>query len=207
MYEPKFVLYTPSIRPQNIPLIYRSVKPFINKYDIQWYICYDSWTPVFVPEVNDSWVHQYTYKEDGGIAGNHQRNYLLDQIQDGYCFSLDDDTIIHKDFFPVLYDMILRVNKGIYLFHDLLALVDEIYYAREGNIKEGKVGNQNFVFHKKLIGMRRMGIHYCADGEFIEKLVKEFPRECVYIDKVLAYHNRLLRDDWEEFLVKEGDII
>lgn len=204
MYETKFSIYTPSYRPSNIPKLYRSLKPFMEKYDIQWCICYDSWTPVFVEEVNFPWVHQYTYKEDNGIAGNHQRNYLLDHIEDGYCFSLDDDTIMHPDFFPTLAKYISnpKTNKGIYLFHDLLALVDDIIYATRGNIKEGKVGNQNFAFHRKLIGMRRMNIHYCADGEFIEKLVKEFPNECVYIDQVLAYHNRLFRDDWESFLIK-----
>ena len=202
MLEPYFSLFTPSIRYDNIPKIYRSLKPFVNKYKFDWWICYDSWQPIYEP-VSENWIHQFTYKEMGGIAGNHQRNYLLDQIQDGYCFSLDDDTIIHPDFFPVLSRCIIETQKRGFLFHDQLA-DDAILYARAGHIREGSIGNQNFAIHKSLIQMNRMNIHYCADGEFIEKMYKRYPDEFIIIDQVLAYHNRLLvRSDWENFLVKE----
>jgi len=201
-----FELFTPSIRYDNVKIIYRSLLPFVNReYDIRWTIVYDSWDKIFFEEIDKPWIRQFTYKEPNGVAGNHQRDYALDTIDgNGICFSLDDDTIIHNNFFPILYKAAKEnPGKSGFLFHDQLS-DDSIIKALPRGIKEGKVGNQNFAVKRTLIGMLRHNIHYCADGEFIEKLYNQNPSKFMFIDKVLAYHNRLLfRTDWEELILKE----
>jgi glycosyltransferase involved in cell wall biosynthesis len=202
----EFEIFTPSIRYDNVKIIYRSLVPFVNKgYDIRWTIVYDSTSKIFFPEIDEPWVRQFSYHENGGVAGNHQRNHAVDNIDgDGILFSLDDDTIIHPDFFSKLREVsIANPAKRGFLFHDQLS-DDSIIKALPNRIKEGCIGNQNFAVKRSLIGMRRMNIHYCADGEYIEQLYKQNPNEFIFIDKVLALHNRLLwRTDWEEFIVKE----
>jgi hypothetical protein len=202
----EFELYTPSIRYDSTKYVFRSLKPFVNKgYDIRWTIIFDSYDKVFYPEMDEPWVRQFSYREANGVAGNHQRNFGLDNIDgNGICFSMDDDSIIHPDFFPVL-QQVSRENptKRGFLFHDQLS-DDTLIKAIHGKIKEGRIGNQNFAIKRSLIGTKRFNIHYCSDGEFIEQLYKQSPNEFILLDRVLAYHNRTLwRTDWEEFIVKE----
>jgi hypothetical protein len=206
MEKVRFELYTPSIRHDNVLIIYRSLLPFVNRgYDIRWTIVFDSYADVFFIEIDKPWVRQFHCRREGGIAGNHQRGFALDHIDgDGICFSLDDDTIIHKDFFPVLKEISEKnPNKRGFLFHDQLS-DDTTIYAHSKRIREGMVGNQNFAVKRSLIGELRPGNHYCSDGEFIENLYKQYPKEFVFVDQILAYHNRLLwRHDWEDLILKE----
>lgn len=196
-----FELVTPSIRFDNCKKILRSIEPFINTYEIKWTIVFDSSEKIFFSELDKSWIRQLSYHEDNGIAGNHQRNRGLDNISgNGIYFSLDDDTILHPNFLPQLHRYSeLYPEKNVFCFHDQL-ISDEIYYSKSGQMKECKVGNQNFAIRREFIGSRRFNIHYNSDGEFIEKLEKQFPNEFVFIPEILAYHNRLNRPDWESFL-------
>lgn len=202
---PEFELYTPSIRYENTKKIFRSLKPFVNKgYSIRWTIVYDSSVPVFFDEINEPWVRQFYYHENGGVAGNHQRNRAMDLIDgDGLLFSLDDDTINHPSFFPIMLENLKKYpTKRGFLFHDMLSN-NSLIKATPGHIKEGQIGNQNFAVKRSLIGTKRFNIHYCADGEFIEQLYKQIPDEFIFIDAVLAYHNRLWLSTWENDLVKD----
>jgi hypothetical protein len=201
----EFEIFTPSIHYENTKIIFRSLKPFVKKgYDIRWTIVYDSLIPVFFEEINEPWVRQLCYHENGGIAGNHQRNRAMDNIDgNGLLFSLDDDTINYPSFFPVMSEYLKKYpTKRGFLFHDMLSN-NSLIKAIPGHIKEGQVGNQNFAIRRSLIGMKRFNIHYCSDGEFIEQLYKQCPNEFVFIDEVLAFHNRLWLSTWENDLVKD----
>ncbi len=202
MYKPYFELITPSIRYDNVLKIYRSLKPFVGKYDFRWTIVFDSYEKIFFPEIDFPWIRQFSYREEKGVAGNHQRNLGMDNIDDNFYFSLDDDTIMHPDFFPELTKSINNTQKRGYLFHTQL-IDNSILPAIDGQIREGKVGNQSFIIHKSLIGMNRFNIHYCADGEYIEKMYKNHKNEFHFIDKVLTWHNKLYDPNWEDFLVKD----
>ena len=197
----KFRIVTPCRR-YNIPdILFRNLSPWVYQgYDIEWYIIYDTYGKIYNDAFkNIPWIHEYSYRNPKSQGGHDQLNFSFSLFDDGIFFALDDDTVIHPRFFPVMAEEVPKSGKPGFLFHDQLK-EDQIYPAYPHNIRACVVGQQNFALDRKLVGDRKYGIPYCEDGVFIERLYKDKPKDFHFIDEVLAYHNRLRKNNWRDYI-------
>jgi hypothetical protein len=194
-----FVIVTPCRR-YNIPeILYRNLKPWTKKYDIEWLIIYDTFSKIVNKDLDEPWIKQFCYRNPESEGGHDQLNYSFSLFDKGMFFALDDDTVMHPRFFPAITEYAERTGKTGFLFHDQLKN-DEIFPAYPHNIKACVVGQQNFALDRKLVGDRRYDLPYISDGMFIEKLYNDCPNDFCFIDEVLAYHNRLRKSNWEDYV-------
>ena len=194
-----FKIVTPSRRYNNLNILYRNLKPWISKYNIEWFIIYDTNSKIINQDLDEYWIKQYSYRNIESEGGHDQLNYALSLFDEGIFFVLDDDTLMHPRFFPVITEYVDKTGKLGFLFHDQL-MNDVIYPAYPHNIKVCVVGQQNFALDRKLIGDRKYELLQYADGVFIEGLYNDRKEDFIFIDEILAWHNRLWRPDWETFI-------
>ena len=196
---PKFKIVTPCRR-YNVPnILYKNLKPYTENYDIEWFIIYDTSSKIYNKDLNESWIKQVSYRNEESQGGHDQLNFSFQLFDEGIFFALDDDALMHPRFFPAIKEYAEKTGKLGFLFHDQLK-DDTIYPAYPHNIKVCVVGQQNFALDRKLIGDKRYDLPYCSDGVFIEELYNERTNDFCFIDEILAWHNRLRRADWVDFV-------
>jgi len=194
-----FKVVTPCRRYNRVDILYRNLKPWAKKYDIEWLIIYDTFGKIINKDLDEPWIKQFCYRNPESQGGHDQLNYSFSLFDEGIFFALDDDTVMHPRFFPAITEYAEKTGKMGFLFHDQLRN-DEIYPAYPHNIKACVVGQQNFALDRKLIGDRRYNLPYVSDSIFIENLYNERPNDFCFIDEVLAYHNRLRKSNWEDYV-------
>ena len=164
----RLTIITPCSRPQNLPAMAESIKPGRSMFDVIWMVVFDN------GECKES------------INGGHQRNCALDAITDGWVYFLDDDTIIHPDFFSEL----AKANTSAVAFEqDLGTWIRKVAQSemRVCHIDMGQV-----VIRRELIGNTRFIVdQHIEDGLFIESIYKSNPNAWLFIDKPLCYYNKL----------------
>lgn len=171
---------------------YNSVKPFVKDNNIQWYIVND--LPNFYreeflsefPWANESWIHLLSLENHGW--GFPQRNLALDFIQDGWCMFLDDDNIMHPEFYPE-FSHFMDADHDAMIFK--LSNVNGVLAATPENIGVGTIDIAQFVLKRSYIADERFLTCYCADGLFIHKLYTNDPEKkyLFFNDKIRCYHN------------------
>ena len=164
----RLTIITPCSRPQNLPAMAESIKPGRSMFDVIWMVVFDN------GECKES------------VVGNYQRNCALDAITDGWVYFLDDDTIIHPDFFSEL----AKANTSAVAFEqDLGTWVRKVVPSemRVCHIDMGQV-----TIRREIIGDIRFALSvYEADGIFVESIYKNNPNAWSFIDKPLCYYNKL----------------
>ncbi len=191
----KITIITPSYRPENIIKLKDSID---FNYVHEWIIVYDK-TKIeegfkqFNIKNKDSEcdkdndelkISEYVYS-DGGICGNSQRNYALQNIknENTFLYFLDDDNIMHPHFFK----LINFLQKGkIYTFNNCNNL--------KGNlIKVGKIDTAMFLIDNNLCKNIFWKLeYYDADGRYIEECYNKNKNAHIYVDNDLSYYNKLL---------------
>jgi len=128
---------------------------------------------------------------------------VIKELPDGYVYILDDDNIIHPDFFP-FFDSIKDTNSG-YVFNQFVNYKDfsnlEVRLALPENMKVGGVDAAQFLFPKSFFTVD-FEPDYCADGIFIEEIYPQFKDEIIFIDKTLCYYNYLEKKNDYRYLCK-----
>lgn len=168
-------IITPCSRPENLPKMKAGIG-----FDAIWHICYDLAVTKFIPDI-------FTYGCSGGVWGNSQRNLALFHIlnNDSFVYCLDDDNLLHPDFFKSIKP-IDKTNYDIITFDQLL---------EDGTIRKGNNPSRTNIDQAQFL--IRKSIHepyeqeHDADGILIEKLVNKYPERWLYLPKVLCYYNRL----------------
>ena len=183
-------IITPSIRPDNLLKIKESIQ---FDYVDQWIIVYDGKKIKENPKLFSSdKIVEYVHTGDG-ISGNPQRNFALDQITnlDTYIYFLDDDNIIHPDLYSILNTL---DDEKIYTFNqerppDVFPFTDNL----KGNkIELRKIDSAMFLVHFNLCKeIRWHPYKYFSDGIYIVECYSENKDRWVYIDKTLAFYNKL----------------
>lgn len=180
--EPNLVIVTPCSRPENL----EAVKDSINFDRIKaWYIIYDTRNVEFLKRFQHEKIIELECKDEG-VVGHQIRNMALCTIQEGIMYFLDDDNIIHPNFWNIsgqfclgrifTFDMI-RNNCSILLGNNPVPnLIDVSQYA----------------FDVRLVGDLRFDeTAYNADGQFIKKLHNQCNEQWTYIQTVAAFYNKL----------------
>jgi len=192
-------IITPNIRSIYLTAAYNSIKPFVKDDNIRWYIVNDFQhnflkqkdrenNEEFYREwLKESWVSVY-YHEDH-CWGHPQRNFALDLITDGWVLFLDDDNIMHSEFYPEFAHFMDNPDLDAMIFK--LANANGIIEAKPENIGVGTIDIVQYVLKRSYIGDNRLSPPYCADGLFIHNLYHNDPlkRYMFVNDKIRCYHN------------------
>lgn len=179
-------IVTPCTRIYNLPEISRSITQ-IPRENYHWWVIVDSLEPVAIParnayEIPDEVIF---FHDDKSINGNAQRNAAIERISGGHVYFLDDDTIMHPDFWNELknydqYDFI-HFNQ-----------VDKTGRRRiGGSVAVNCIDSGSAVISRDLIGDSRWILDkYNADGYFLTDC---FARSLnmIYINQELSFYNYL----------------
>ncbi len=182
-------IITPCSREGNLRKIEDSILTGTSTEKVNWMIVQDlersTIRPLFPVQ---RWIECLNIS--GGVSGNLQRNYALDNLSTkGWLYFLDDDNLLHHDFYRV-------ISQAKLDFPDALAFT----FSQElpdGSVRLGNdirvchIDQAQFIVHTDLIGTLRYEQKYEADGIFIETLYKAHPDKFVVLPNVISYYNKL----------------
>ena len=183
----KISIITPCSRIHNLFALYESIK--FDKIH-KWIIVYDT----TVNRYSHSFLsHKKIIEVDcksslNGIVGNTQRNYGLSFVEDdNYIYFLDDDNIIHPNFWKIMEEL---ETDTIHTFNQ--------YRDKHGNILLGNrieinyIDTAMYIIHKNMIGnIKWQEDLYSADGKFITDLYATGKYKHKYFNKYYCYYNYL----------------
>lgn len=176
-------IITPSCRPQFLLKLKESIQ--FDKID-KWIIVYDtsrnrSYTKLF----NDPKVEE-VFCDVVGQAGHPQRNFGVNMVTDGHIYFLDDDNIIHPDFWNLKFE-----PDYFYTFDQLRDKRGSILTGN--NIALSRIDTAMFVVPKKMFQGITWDIgRYDADGIFICQIKARYPNSHRYINTTACYYNFLV---------------
>jgi glycosyltransferase involved in cell wall biosynthesis len=188
----KLTIITPCIRPENLIKIKESIDfDYVN----EWIIVYDGTNIASLPntiEKHDK-IKEHIFKGEG-ISGNPQRNFALELIEsfDTYLYFLDDDNIIH----PELYDLLDTIDSGkMYTFDQ--SRPKNVYpyktFLPGNNIELFNIDTAMFLIDFNLCkDIRWIPDKYNADGHYIKECYEANEDNWVYVNKTMAYYNKLV---------------
>ena len=198
----KINIITRCTRSQNLKEIKDSIleikKP--SNVSIKWHVVFD--TKVLkdidadiLNTLDDGNVQFHFRKGDGW--GLSQLNDLIHSL-DGWIYHLDDDNILHPDFYTEM-SKVVKDNpetKGI-IFAQKVGGRDftglDIRKAKPENVKVQRIDLAQWIIHSDLHKDYSYGSGYVADGQFIENIFKENKDSFTIHNKVLCYYNYLER--------------
>jgi glycosyltransferase involved in cell wall biosynthesis len=190
-------ILTRCTRPQNLLTISKTI--FSNLFEINWYILFDTNR---VKDIDASLLMELTnlgakikfLKGESNGLGMNMINNTLDEICDGWVYILDDDNIIHPEFYNTLDEFIDDETYGVLVFNQKVDGKDfsklDIREVKPENVKVGSIDSAQFLIHIDDYGdILRFNDTYVADGELIEKLFEEKKDDFIFIQKELCYYN------------------
>ena len=183
----KITIITPCSRIHNLPMLYESIK--FDKIH-KWIIVYDT-------TVN-SYCHSFIHSEQiievdcksslNGVVGNTQRNYALSLVEDdNYIYFLDDDNIIHPNFWEIVEEL---ETDTIYTFNQYRDKHEHILLGNR--IEMNYIDTAMYIIHKNMIGdIKWQEDLYQADGKFISDVYLTGRYKHKYFQKYYCYYNYL----------------
>lgn len=130
-------------------------------------------------------AEQHLWQEQGSTAGHAQRNFANKLIAEGYVLQLDDDTILHPNFWESVKDC----EEDIVSWKQSWADGSHRLYA--GKYSIGSIDSGSFMVKRSIIGdLQWQKEKYDADGYFAEQIITKAKTK-KEIDKYLSYYNYL----------------
>jgi len=176
-------IISPCYRQHHLPIMYDSIN-FDKIYE--WIIVYDTtkdrkYTRMFErhPKIRE------VECDDASISGNAQRNYGISLVKDGFIYFLDDDNIVHPNFWTIADSFQLPY------FYTFDQDRDKKGWILRGNkIQVRWIDTAMYVVHKKHVGKIKWQLmEYKADGYFICDVLTNNSYFHNYIPKTAAYYN------------------
>jgi hypothetical protein len=198
-------LITPCSRIDNLSEIKKTID--FNKIK-KWIIIYDSNVikkkKKFFSKHND--IIEFFHKDISSVSGNAQRNFALNYLnkkknKNFYIYFLDDDNILHKNFYNIINNPKLNKKKLIYTFdqsrHQKIFIYNKFQYVKtlKGNvIKTGYIDIAMFLPNFSLINKIRWTKNkYTADGQYIVKCIKNQKMKHMYLSLTACHYNYISR--------------
>lgn len=174
-------IITACSRPQNLEKISETIPP-----QCSWIVVYDNKVSIPIP-LNFTPL----LCEDTGIVGVKAQNFALDTLplkDDDFIFLLDDDTIVHKDWYSTIKDY-LSLDFSI-LTWGQIRKSNRIYLKPTDSPAPGKIDTGSFLISWKYNKhVRHIVNKYQHDGIYARECSKNGPVIC--IDKYISYYNYL----------------
>ena len=160
----KFHILTAVTRPENLPEIAASIAEAAQKVDAEvvWHWRFDP--------------------EGEHVGGQALKNAMLDGIDDGWVYILDDDTTMHPELLAKVasYDApaVVVSQRGSGL------------QAKPGHVHIGAIDAGQAVMRREVIGDKRIEHSYAGDGLFLEQVLFGLPG-VVFLSEELSHYNAL----------------
>jgi glycosyltransferase involved in cell wall biosynthesis len=187
----RVTIITPSIRLHHLQKLKESIR---FEYIHEWIIVYDGSKIENNPQLfkDENKITEYLYKGTG-INGNAQRNYALDHVKhtDTYLYYLDDDNIIHPDLYLLLDEL---QEQKFYTFNQ--SRPKDVFPFKElltgDNVSVKNIDTAMVLIDFRLCrDIRWEKDRYDADGVYIAECFRSNKDNWIYIDKTLAYYNKI----------------
>jgi len=189
-------IITPCCRSENLDIIVKSINfDLINK----WYIIYDtSKYRTYTKKFEDNPKIEEHFCSNIGVVGHPQRNFGLNLIKDGFVYFLDDDNIIHPEF----WNIVPTLNINNFYTFDQQRLY-EGHVINGNTFKIGCIDTAQYIIPKKFINNLKFETNqYAADGVFIIRINEQYSKNHIYLPKIGSYYNYLENNH----MVKLGNI-
>ena len=178
-------LITPCYRQHLLAEVEKSIH--FDKID-KWIIVYDTTKTTFEKIYTDNPKVIETEATGGGGWGNAQKNKGLSLVEDGYVFFLDDDNIMHPNF----WEMYESVDDAYFYTFDAMRSMKQNVIMYGNNVVPNKIDAAMYLVHKKHFGdIRLREEKFSADGWFIHDVYNTNPGLHKYINKVCCHYNYL----------------
>ena len=192
-----FHIITRCTRPENLKKIYNS----FNGYDsLKWTVVFDGSCLAELELELLGWLssigadYRIFYSEKGSYL-YPEINKVISSNKDLWTILIDDDNIIHPDYFSALEGLIEgNTSSSVFVYNQVLE-DDSIRLCSPENTVVGSIDLAQFTFHTDVMSLASFKAGYCGDGEFIEELHKRVPEDFRFINKELCYYNYLTRPD------------
>lgn len=174
-------IVTPCSRPENLKAIAESINIPAENY--RWIVVHDAdeFPDIEMPKE----AEHHLYREQGSIAGHAQRNFANRLIADGYVLQIDDDTILHPNFWEAVKDC----EEDIVSWAQTWANGEHRLAA--GNYWVGGIDSGSFMVKRSVIGDLQWQVsRYDADGLFAQQVVARTKSQR-RIEQYLSYYNYL----------------
>ena len=141
-------------------------------------------------------------KDKLSVSGNAQRNFALDYLnkkkdKNFFIYFLDDDNVLHKNFYKIIENLNSHASKVIYTFDQLrkqkIFINNKFQYVKilKGDtIKIGYIDIAMFLPNFSLINIFRwVKKKYTEDGDYIVKCMKRNKQKHKYLPIVGCHYN------------------
>ena len=197
----KFNIITRCSRVNNLDKIKASI--FQNgKYDIQWHILFDTTrlkdiSAELLNKLDTPKIKLHFVSSNGTDYLYPQMSDLAKTFDDGFVVIVDDDNVVHPQFFHEVVNAIEEnggtqkifvVNQSVY-GKDFTGL--DVREAKPENMKYQGVDIAQLIFHYSVFNEYSFTGDYAGDGILIDKIYAENPQWFSYIPKELSYYNHL----------------
>lgn len=195
----KISIITRCTRTHNLDLVKESI---FNKIpegcNIDWHIVFDT---AILKDIdaellsrlsNDNTKFHFKKGDGWGLS---QLNELIQNL-DGWIYHLDDDNLLHENFYVKIQEAISNNPKCLAIvFSQKVGGIDfsgvDVREADPKNTVVQKIDLAQWVIHSELHLNNLYGSGYRADGEFIQSLYKENRESFIFIKDILCYYNAL----------------
>lgn len=183
-------IITPCSRADNLRMLYASIQ-----FDLirRWIIVYDTTRTrgIYTTHFDHPQIVELGHVSPiGSCSGNSQRNVGLSMVSDGMVYFLDDDNIVHPEFWK------LTVGFDTHHFYTWDQLRNDEFANKPGGILGGeeprlrKIDTAQYIVPRHMCRPWQESL-YWADGVFIEEIYNQHTKRHVYIPTVAAYYNAL----------------
>lgn len=213
-------LVTAVSRPENLPRIHKSISLSLSRSTMKakWILVVDDVNAI--PPSVDALLRSGAFEVEKIIHRDGKCSYGIDQknagmasIADGYYHCIDDDNIVHQNFFSGLERaMTAHPAKRAFVFGQRRWDTIKSLVASPDRMEYGKIDNTMFAVHSSLIGSHRYDLSRSGreDFHFFRKLYDLHQDEFVFISETLAYYNYIKHfpaETKEETVVSEPAIV
>lgn len=153
-------------RPQNLPLLAESL------------------ARAHCPGLKLNWVWEFDL-EKRFVGGQIPKNIALERIEDGWVWMLDDDNLVHPEFFKIALE---HADAEAIVVSQIRRDGDTLHAAPE-NAHPGGIDIAQALLRRSLIGDQRLLSQHDGDGHFLECVLED--ARVAWIDEALSYHNAL----------------
>jgi glycosyltransferase involved in cell wall biosynthesis len=193
-------ILTRCTRPQNLLTIQKTV--FETSIVVVWHIIFDTTTlkdidAELLNKLQNGSTRFHFVKGDGSDYLYPQLSDIIDGLfEDAYIAILDDDNIVHPDFYSTLKSEIeANPDKDAFVFEQFVNKKDftglDVRKVGPEHMKLRHIDSAQYVIKQSLYKQGRYEGGYCGDGVFIENLYKRFSGKFHFIHSELCYYNRL----------------
>ena len=190
----QFHVVTRCTRVENLLTLLEGV--YSSGVNVSWHIVFDT---NHVKEVDVKLLGELyssnaqLYFKNGDGWGLSNLNDILKALPEGYVFHLDDDNLMHPDYYrqmSIAHSM--WPDKKVFCYGQELSIWgDNFRYASPENTVVGGIDLAQYTVHTDVYKEMSYGSGYTADGEFIEAYHKAHPEQFVFLNDVICYYNRI----------------